>query len=149
MDIAKYELDESSVAVKWFRGLFREIELQDDEPCDYDSLKSYLELASSSQREVLLKFKTIEHLIGGSLPNAAFHDRLWWSNIAPTGRWKHTGAWLNAGCVVTAVQSDRATGWVRFRREAEAVEPFWMSVFAASLANDEITGEALRFRSID
>jgi hypothetical protein len=59
----------------------------------YEPLQSFL--AAERAEEVPMTFAQIEHVIGQSLPPAAFNHRPWWSNNASNN--VMTKAWLNAG----------------------------------------------------
>ncbi len=82
----------------------------------YDPLEHYLAQRRATTREVTLTFNEINALLDSPLPESAYTHRPWWSNQEDTSNRPQARAWLNAGFEVDAVQQQRGSGMVRFRR---------------------------------
>jgi hypothetical protein len=60
----------------------------------YENLRRFFKRVPSQQEQIALTFKEIGSVIGGKLPDTAFHDRPWWANTksSPQGSsWVTTG----------------------------------------------------------
>lgn len=82
----------------------------------YEPLEIHLIGLPAATHEITLSFAQLEALLGDRLPPSAFDHQAWWGNERPGHHHVHAHAWWNAGFEVEAVNQDRDTGWVRFRR---------------------------------
>ena len=66
----------------------------------YENLGCFFKSVPSQQEQIALTFKELGAVMGGRLPDTAFHDRPWWANTksSPQGSsWMTTGLMVEIG----------------------------------------------------
>jgi hypothetical protein len=69
--------------------------------CKYTPFEAYLRSVPDEQRELVMTFEQIEHVMASSLPKTAYQRQTYWGNGIPSGL-SHKNAWLHAGWMVAS-----------------------------------------------